>query len=93
MNPSVDALNGEFEMSTDSQKEENLNFQNQLTELKKEKSIIGQMITASHKRTEFLLGQVGKYWSVIRIVIATDSPNIIKVELNIYLYKVESEVN
>lgn len=61
MNPSIDAMNGEFEMSTDSQKQENLNFQNQLTELKKEKSIIGQMISASQKRTEFLLSQVGRY--------------------------------
>lgn len=50
-------------MSTQAQREENLNFQNQLTELKKEKSILSQMISASMKRTEHLLGQVGNYWS------------------------------
>lgn len=61
MNPSIEAVDGEFQMSTDSQKEENINFQNQLSELKKEKSIIGQMISAGQKRTEFLLGQVGRY--------------------------------
>lgn len=33
------------------QKEENNNFQEQLTDLKKEKSIISQMIVASFKRT------------------------------------------
>lgn len=33
-----------------SQKEENTNFQEQLTELKKEKSILSQMIVASFKR-------------------------------------------
>jgi len=32
------------------QKEENNNFQEQLTDLKKEKSIISQMIVASFKR-------------------------------------------
>jgi|JI61114C2RNA_FD_contig_21_3251714_length_415_multi_14_in_0_out_0_2 hypothetical protein len=48
-------------MSTQAQREENLNFQNQLTELKKEKSILSQMISASLKRTEHLLGQVGSY--------------------------------
>lgn len=61
MNPSVEACSGEFEMSTQAQRDENLNFQNQLTELKKEKSILSQMISASHKRTEHLLSQVGSY--------------------------------
>ena len=36
------------------QKEENGNFQEQLTELKKEKSVLGQMIVASHKRCDLL---------------------------------------
>ena len=36
------------------QKEENNNFQEQLTDLKKEKSILSQMIAASFKRTEQL---------------------------------------
>ena len=44
------------------QKEENNNFQDQLTELKKEKSIISQMIVATFKRSENLLGEVGAYW-------------------------------
>jgi hypothetical protein len=34
------------------QKEENTNFQSQITELKKEKSILNQMIVATSKRTE-----------------------------------------
>jgi hypothetical protein len=36
------------------QKEENNNFQEQLTELKKEKSVLSQMIVATSKRTEQL---------------------------------------
>jgi hypothetical protein len=36
------------------QKEENTNFQSQITELKKEKSILNQMIVATSKRTEEL---------------------------------------
>ena len=36
------------------QKEENSNFQEQLTELKKEKSVLNQMIVATSKRTEML---------------------------------------
>jgi hypothetical protein len=36
------------------QKEENTNFQEQLTDLKKEKSILNQMIVATSKRTEQL---------------------------------------
>lgn len=37
-----------------SQKEENANFQEQVTDLKKEKSVLSQMISASFKRTEEL---------------------------------------
>lgn len=36
------------------QKEENNHFQDQLTDLKKEKSVLSQMIVASHKRSEQL---------------------------------------
>lgn len=61
LNPSLEACNGELEMSMQGQLDENLNFQNQLTELKKEKAILGQMVTAGQKRTEHLLGQVGIY--------------------------------
>lgn len=43
------------------QKEENTNFQDQLTELKKEKSILNQMIVATSKRTEELAHEVGFY--------------------------------
>jgi hypothetical protein len=43
------------------QKEENANFQEQLTELKKEKSILSQMIVASFKRTDELHEEVGHY--------------------------------
>ncbi len=43
------------------QKEENVHFQEQLTDLKKEKSILSQMIVASHKRSEQLQGEVGHY--------------------------------
>ena len=45
------------------QKEENTNFQEQLTELKKEKSVLNQMIVATSKRTEMLNEEVGFYWS------------------------------
>jgi hypothetical protein len=44
-----------------SQKEENTNFQEQLTDLKKEKSVLAQMIVASHKRVEQLNEEVGHY--------------------------------
>jgi len=44
-----------------SQKEENGNFQEQLTDLKKEKSILAQMIVASNKRTESVHEEVGHY--------------------------------
>lgn len=43
------------------QKEENLNFQDQITDLKKEKSILNQMIVATTKRTENLNEEVGHY--------------------------------
>lgn len=48
-------------MTTQAQLDENLNFQNQLTELKKEEALLGQMLTAGQKRADFLLGQVGSY--------------------------------
>jgi len=43
------------------QKEENGHFQEQLTDLKKEKSVLSQMIVASHKRSELLNEEVGHY--------------------------------
>jgi ribose 5-phosphate isomerase len=43
------------------QKEENNNFQEQLTELKKEKSVLNQMIVTTSKRTELLSQEVGFY--------------------------------
>lgn len=49
------------------QKEENNNFQEQLTELKKEKSILSQMISASFKRCEGLNEEVGHYWYHVNI--------------------------
>lgn len=53
-NPLVESLNQMLEMGMSNQKEENSHFQDQLTDLKKEKSILGQMIVASHKRSEQL---------------------------------------
>jgi hypothetical protein len=43
------------------QKEENTNFQEQLTDLKKEKSILSQMIVASFKRGDLLNTEIGHY--------------------------------
>lgn len=43
------------------QKEDNMSFQNQITELKKEKMLIAQMIAASNRHTQDLISQVGGY--------------------------------
>jgi predicted nucleic acid-binding Zn-ribbon protein len=59
--PLVESLYRSLELGMISQKEENTNFQEQLTELKKEKSILSQMIVASFKRTENLHQEVGHY--------------------------------
>jgi hypothetical protein len=53
-NPLVEGLYRSLEMGMINQKEENNNFQEQLTELKKEKSVLSQMIVATSKRTEQL---------------------------------------
>lgn len=52
--PLVESLYRNLELGMVNQKEENSNFQEQLTELKKEKSILNQMIVATGKRTEGL---------------------------------------
>jgi hypothetical protein len=52
--PLVESLYRSLELGMINQKEENSNFQEQLTDLKKEKSVLSQMITASFKRTEQL---------------------------------------
>lgn len=57
----MESLQRSLELGIVSQKEENNNFQDQLTELKKEKSILSQMIVASLKRTEQLHEEVGHY--------------------------------
>ena len=59
--PLVESLYRQLELGMVNQKEENNNFQDQLTDLKKEKSILSQMIVASHKRTEHLHEEVGHY--------------------------------
>ena len=61
--PLVESLYRSLELGMTNQKEENSNFQEQLTELKKEKSILSQMIVASHKRSDLLNEEVGHYWS------------------------------
>jgi|LakMenE18May11ns_1017448.scaffolds.fasta_scaffold7867835_2 hypothetical protein len=43
------------------QKEENGNFQEQLTDLKKEKSVLSQMISATLKRSNLLNEELGHY--------------------------------
>ena len=50
-NPLIEALYRELERGMLNQKEENLSFQDQITQLKKEKSILNQMIVATSKRT------------------------------------------
>ena len=59
--PLVESLYRNLEMGMINQKEENNNFQDQLTELKKEKSILSQMIVATSKRSEQLNEEVGHY--------------------------------
>jgi hypothetical protein len=59
--PLVESAYRSLELGMINQKEENTNFQEQLTELKKEKSILSQMIVASFKRAELLQGEVGHY--------------------------------
>ena len=59
--PLVESLYRNLEMGMINQKEENNNFQDQLTELKKEKSILSQMIVATNKRSEQLNEEVGHY--------------------------------
>jgi predicted nucleic acid-binding Zn-ribbon protein len=59
--PLVESLYRSLELGMIQQKEENGNFQEQLTDLKKEKSILSQMIVASSKRTEHLHEEVGHY--------------------------------
>lgn len=59
--PLVESLYRSLELGMINQKEENNNFQEQLTDLKKEKSILSQMIVASMKRTEALHEEVGHY--------------------------------
>ena len=59
--PLVESLQRSLELGMTNQKEENSNFQDQLTDLKKEKSVLSQMITASHKRTELCHEEVGHY--------------------------------
>lgn len=59
--PLVESLYRTLELSMVNQKEENTNFQDQLTELKKEKSILNQMIVATSKRSEQLNHEVGFY--------------------------------
>ena len=59
--PLVESLYRSLELGMITQKEENNNFQDQLTELKKQKSILSQMIVATSKRTEQLNEEVGHY--------------------------------
>jgi hypothetical protein len=59
--PLVESLYRTLELGMISQKEENANFQEQLTDLKKEKSVLSQMIVASFKRSELLNEEVGHY--------------------------------
>ena len=59
--PLVESLYRSLELGMINQKEENGHFQEQLTDLKKEKSILSQMIVASHKRSEILNEEVGHY--------------------------------
>lgn len=49
--PLVESLYRSLELGMINQKEENANFQEQLTDLKKEKSVLAQMIVASFKRS------------------------------------------
>ena len=43
------------------QKEENQHFQDQITDLRKEKSIMNQMIVATNGKTSALMNEVGNY--------------------------------
>jgi hypothetical protein len=50
-----------LELGMVNQKEENGNFQEQLTDLKKEKSVLSQMISATLKRSNLLNEELGHY--------------------------------
>ena len=59
--PLVESLYRGLELGMITQKEENGNFQEQLTDHKKEKSVLSQMIVASFKRANGLNEEVGHY--------------------------------
>ncbi len=59
--PLLDSLSQDLSMGILNQKEENNSYQDQLTELKKEKCIMSQMIAATSKRSDMLLEEVGQY--------------------------------
>jgi SMC interacting uncharacterized protein involved in chromosome segregation len=59
--PLVESLYRSLELGIVNQKEENNNFQEQITDLKKEKSVLSQMIAATLKKTKELSNDVGQY--------------------------------
>ena len=61
LRPAIENCTQELAIVQLQQKEDNVGFQNQITELRKEKSIIGQMIASSVKQTQELGEQVGGY--------------------------------
>ena len=50
-----------LELSMVNQREENISFQEQITELRKEKAVLSQMIVGGEKKIEFLKEEVGHY--------------------------------
>lgn len=57
----MESLYRTLELSMVNQREENISFQEQITELRKEKAVLSQMIVGGEKKIEFLKEEVGHY--------------------------------
>lgn len=73
--PLVESLYRSLELGIVNQKEENNNFQEQITDLKKEKSVLSQMIAATLKKTKELSNDVGQYWFNCSVLILKFIPS------------------
>lgn len=60
-NPFIESLTNELQLAIDNQKNENIHLQNQIMELKKEKTLLQMMIIKANQTAESLEEQVGNY--------------------------------
>ena len=61
LNPFIHSLNQSLNLQINTQKEENSKLQNQISELKKEKAQIQQLIVASLQKVSAIEEEVGNY--------------------------------